>query len=184
MYRPVRRPTMTRERIGDCRVLFAFVLCLLGAGSVAAQEEDTRPVYEQVLTHYESMRQALLHDTLEGVERRAGSMREAVLYLKENFSAERAGIKPENAGDLKGILLPINTLCRLVEASGDIEEVRKTFSQLSDLLIRWRGWSTMRNRPVIAYCPMDQKSWLQPAGEIGNPYAGQKMPRCGKVVTE
>jgi hypothetical protein len=32
---------------------------------------------------------------------------------------------------------------------------------------------------------MHKKSWLQPAGdEIGNPYAGQSMPKCGEVVSK
>ena len=35
---------------------------------------------------------------------------------------------------------------------------------------------------VVAWCSMSKKSWLQPAGEIGNPYYGKEMPRCGEVV--
>jgi hypothetical protein len=37
---------------------------------------------------------------------------------------------------------------------------------------------------VVAYCPMEKKAWLQPDGEIENPYGGQAMPRCGRVVPE
>jgi hypothetical protein len=31
---------------------------------------------------------------------------------------------------------------------------------------------------------MAQKAWIQPKGEIGNPYLGQEMPKCGDVVKE
>jgi hypothetical protein len=31
---------------------------------------------------------------------------------------------------------------------------------------------------------MAQQVWLQPKGEIGNPYYGQSMARCGEVVSE
>jgi hypothetical protein len=31
---------------------------------------------------------------------------------------------------------------------------------------------------------MAQKVWLQPKGEIGNPYYGQSMARCGEFVSE
>lgn len=32
------------------------------------------------------------------------------------------------------------------------------------------------------YCPMVKRSWLQPEGDVGNPYFGRKMPGCGNVV--
>ena len=37
------------------------------------------------------------------------------------------------------------------------------------------------DRPVVAYCPMEKKAWLQPYEPIGNPYAPY-MLRCGEVV--
>ena len=38
-------------------------------------------------------------------------------------------------------------------------------------------------QPVVVFCSMAQKVWLQPKGEIGNPYYGSSMLRCGKVVS-
>ena len=38
-----------------------------------------------------------------------------------------------------------------------------------------------RDRPVVVYCPMEKKAWLQPDEAIGNPYV-PSMLRCGEVV--
>ena len=38
--------------------------------------------------------------------------------------------------------------------------------------------------PAVAFCSMAQKVWLQPSGEIGNPYYGQSMAWCGKFVSQ
>ena len=38
--------------------------------------------------------------------------------------------------------------------------------------------------PAVAFCSMTQKVWLQPSGEIGNPYYGQSMARCGEFVSQ
>ena len=45
-----------------------------------------------------------------------------------------------------------------------------------------RGDSRGVAEPAGAYCPMHKRSWLQPDGEIGNPYGG--MPRCGEIVAK
>jgi hypothetical protein len=37
---------------------------------------------------------------------------------------------------------------------------------------------------VVVYCAMAEKVWIQPKGEIGNPYYGQSMARCGEVVSK
>ena len=37
---------------------------------------------------------------------------------------------------------------------------------------------------VVAFCPMAGGSWVQPAGEIYNPYFGKQMLHCGHIVGE
>ncbi len=36
--------------------------------------------------------------------------------------------------------------------------------------------------PLVLYCPMVKKSWLQLAEKVGNPYEGKSMESCGNVV--
>jgi hypothetical protein len=40
--------------------------------------------------------------------------------------------------------------------------------------------STPGDRPAVAYCSMEKKSWLQPRGEITNPYVAAPMRACGE----
>jgi len=40
-------------------------------------------------------------------------------------------------------------------------------------------------RPSVAYCSMEKKSWLQPAGTpISNPYLDGGMRTCGQFVKD
>jgi hypothetical protein len=50
--------------------------------------------------------------------------------------------------------------------------------------VQYRAKVSGDDLPVVMYCPMVKRSWLQPAGEVGNPYHGQKMANCGYVVGE
>ena len=40
------------------------------------------------------------------------------------------------------------------------------------------------DKPVVAYCSMEKKSWLQPKGAITNPYVDAAMRACGEVKTQ
>jgi hypothetical protein len=58
---------------------------------------------------------------------------------------------------------------------GHYEAVRQAL--LTDKMVGGKG-------TIVAFCSMTKKSWLQPKGEIGNPYYGKSMPRCGEVVSK
>ena len=65
----------------------------------------------------------------------------------------------------------------------DLEAARDAFHALSKPLVRWRKGAG--EGPVVVYCAMKDRSWLQSADdEIGNPYYGQAMARCGEVVAK
>jgi len=67
----------------------------------------------------------------------------------------------------------------------DIEAVRVDFHALSDVLIAYvsKNKSSIGQLPLLAYCPMKDASWLQPDGELLNPYYGSKMLHCGSFKT-
>jgi hypothetical protein len=60
--------------------------------------------------------------------------------------------------------------------------MRAAFGSLSKALVRYRQL-VPDPAPVVVFCSMAQEVWLQPEGEIGNPYYGQSMARCGDVVS-
>ena len=71
--------------------------------------------------------------------------------------------------------------------ASDLGTARDAFYALSKPLVRWRAAVVASGRaedelPVVVYCSMAKRSWLQPAGTIGNPYHGQALAECGEIV--
>ena len=64
--------------------------------------------------------------------------------------------------------------------ANDIAVARTAFAALSEEVIKFRA-SGCCERPVVVYCSMEQKFWLQPKGEIGNPYVTAGMRHCGQI---
>lgn len=62
----------------------------------------------------------------------------------------------------------------------DLAAARIAFAALSDEVIKLRA-GDKGDRPIVAYCSMAKKSWLQPKGEISNPYYDASMRKCGEV---
>jgi hypothetical protein len=68
-----------------------------------------------------------------------------------------------------------------VAGTDDIEKARQAFAALSDAMIAYRA-TTSEPKPQVVYCSMAKHSWLQPKGNITNPYyADPAMRSCGEV---
>ncbi len=81
---------------------------------------------------------------------------------------------------VKALLPEIENRATSGRRSSDLESVRNEMAELTKPLVRWHGL-VEGSKPVVAYCPMVKKAWLQPDEAIGNPYAPY-MLRCGEVV--
>jgi hypothetical protein len=67
--------------------------------------------------------------------------------------------------------------------AGDLAQAREAFAELSDAMIAYRNKAAEEPKPEVVYCPMVKHSWLQPKGEINNPYYSDDpgMKSCGEV---
>ena len=108
---------------------------------------------------YEAARQALLSGSLDDVHRTASELADTASALKQRKIAERATAL-STAADLKG--------------------ARDSFAMLSEEVIYYRDVRS-GPRPVVVYCSMEKKSWLQPKGAITNPYVDASMRSCGEI---
>lgn len=115
-----------------------------------------------IYARYEAARQALLRASVAEVARAGTEL--AVAARAEKQDAIAAGADA-------------------LAVTKDLAAARIAFAQLSDAVIKFR-WSGCCERPVVVYCSMEKKSWLQPKGEIGNPYVAESMRRCGEVRAE
>jgi len=121
--------------------------------------------FDAVLGHYEAVRQALLADSMAGIPPHAA----AIAKLGKDAPAD---------------LVPlITTAASKLGAAKDLKTAREAFAELSKPLVRWRE-AVGGKGTIVAFCSMTKKSWLQPKGEIGNPYYGKSMSRCGEVVSK
>jgi hypothetical protein len=68
-------------------------------------------------------------------------------------------------------------------AAKTIAEARSAFGTLSIALEAYaqKTKSTLPADLHIAYCPMEDKPWLQKGKEIKNPYYGSQMLDCGSI---
>jgi Protein of unknown function (DUF3347) len=68
-------------------------------------------------------------------------------------------------------------------AAKTIAEARSAFGTLSEALEDYvkKTKSTLPADLHLAYCPMEDKPWLQKGKEIKNPYYGAQMLDCGTI---
>jgi hypothetical protein len=137
--------------------LTGAVAALGVAGYMFFQGTEAKPLFPR----YESVRQALLTESLDGVKARASSL----------ANDARASKQPEIASRADALA-----------KSKDIEAARHAFATLSDAMIAYRAAGDERPGPQVVYCSMAKHSWLQPKGDVSNPYYGDAAMRgCGEV---
>lgn len=160
-------------------LLASLLLPITATGQVPTQTPDK--AFPQIMRHYEAVRLALLSDSLEGVADHGHKIRGIVDHLSEHWNRERAGVSAEKADEAQALLPPISAAATQLAKAEDLDAARSALYSLSTPLVRYRKMVT-GELPIVAYCPMVKRSWLQPKGDIGNPYYGQSMPSCGEVV--
>jgi hypothetical protein len=156
-----------------------LTLMLVAASSLSASAAHAS-VFDDVFGHYEAIRQALIADSTEGIEAHAHAISSAAAGLAGNFSATAAAVNDSDAETVKSLLPEIQKRAGDVAAAADLKDVRQEMAMLTQPLVRWHRL-VEGSRPVVVYCPMERKAWLQPDEPVGNPY-DPSMLRCGEVV--
>ncbi len=136
--------------------------------------------FEKVMEHYEPIRLALLVDSMDGVNENGRAIGAELRALEVDFSAGRAGATGEAVVVVREHLDEMIAAADAIAAAESLEDARDGIYALTKPMVRWRHGVAEKGRPAVAYCSMYKRSWLQPDGEIGNPYGG--MPRCGEIV--
>jgi hypothetical protein len=139
--------------------------------------------FSEIAEHYEAIRHALLHDTTIGIEKDAEAIQLIALRLESRFDPAAAGVAARDALKCKKLLAEIITAAKRVARAEGITVAREAFADLSTAMVHYRQLVN-EERPEVVFCSMGKKFWLQPEGEIGNPYFGQAMPNCGEVVSQ
>lgn len=132
----------------------------LGCGRSPRPAAPAAATSSPILLNYENARLSLIDGSLADVQ---------VAAKRITNAADRAGQR--SLGD---------DAANLADAR-DLAAARRAFATLSEKVIDYH-----RTHPAegvaVAYCSLEKKSWLQPIGRIGNPYAGSDMRQCGEFV--
>ena len=162
-------------------ILGIAVLVLATVTPLATAGEDS--AFTAFNENYEAIRLALLHDNMKDVAKNARAIERSAAELQGDFSSGHAGVSEDSAAACKALLPEIGQAAGRLAKATDIASAREAFGALSTPMVRYREMAS-GDRPVVVYCAMAKKAWLQPDGEIGNPYYGQSMAKCGDVVSK
>ncbi len=70
-----------------------------------------------------------------------------------------------------------------IAESNDLKNQREHFTNLSAAMVVLAKESKLSTDPIYQmYCPMKKASWLSNSATIKNPYFGNDMLTCGKIV--
>ena len=156
-------------------ILLAALALLTAPAAVAADH-----AFAKIATQYEEIRQALLSDSTDGIREHALAIQFTASRLSRAFTADAAGVAEKDADAVRALLPEITERAGALAAADGLAAARTQLAELTKPLVRYHAL-VQGPRPVVAYCPMEKKSWLQPDEAIGNPYA-PSMLRCGEVV--
>jgi Cu(I)/Ag(I) efflux system membrane fusion protein len=170
---------MTMSILDKTFTLTGLIVLALGLGTGSAGAEEL-PM-ERVLNGYEKVRLVLLQDSTQGVSDQAAAMGQALEALAADLTVAKAGVPADQLEAAAGLLAEIRQGVEALASAESLTAARDAFYEISKPLVRYRAIAD-GDWPAVTYCPMARKSWLQPEGEIGNPYHGQGMPRCGEIV--
>jgi hypothetical protein len=156
-------------------LVLSLVLAAVAALPAAAADDG----FPTLAQHYESIRQALLHDGMDGVAEHGSQLAAAARELERGFSPAKAGVSAADAEAARALLPRIAAAADGVGRAADLKAAREGFTTLSERMIALAALAGADL--TVGYCPMAKASWLQPDGQVGNPYMGQKMARCGTL---
>jgi hypothetical protein len=136
------------------------------------QREDSTQQYQlsQLLSQYYNVKDALV----------AGNSRDAAAKAEEFIKiANSIDYKLISEGNINALLKDATP----ISETKDIKVQRAYFASLSENMLTLAKAMKLTAGPVYQqYCPMKKANWLSSEKEIRNPYYGNAMLTCGKVV--
>lgn len=162
-------------------IVLALFSILRSSGVSTAQAENR--AFDLMVEHYDAIRLQLLADSTSGVDGHATEIADIAARLSKRFDPVEAAVEPSHRPDCLRLLLEIKTAAGELAEATQLEGMRETFGALSASMVHYYEMTGRKDRMVV-FCPMLKQVWLQPSGEIGNPYYGTSMPRCGEIVSK
>jgi hypothetical protein len=159
--------------------LLAGVEDLPAATPTPAAAPNVGAAFDALMPSYDAARTALSADSLGDLAVPARELRRLVASLGPGLTAGAAGVPEGKLGEVRALLPGLRKAADALVSAGALPAARDAFFDLSKALIAWRKLAG--KGPDVAYCPMENRSWLQaPGTPIENPYGGRPMAGCGQ----
>lgn len=126
------------------------------------EEVMSKDEMDGIFKHYLAIRELLSKDKVEKVEFHAKEMSsqlDKLIGALESIKTSSSNLKTDN-----------------------VEEARKGFAALSQSVLSYLKQYSYSDETYGFYCSMVKESWLQEHDQIGNPYYGSKMYKCGEMA--
>jgi Cu(I)/Ag(I) efflux system membrane fusion protein len=144
-------------------------------GSAFAGTEKFDAQMQKVVEPYLKIQELLALDSTNGVAELAKKIVAASKKL------DTKTITGEHANHFTSIPSDLNRAAEELSKAKDLKSARAHFKEISQALAVWAGVSKPKDINVM-YCPMAKANWLQKESKVHNPYYGQEMLSCGKIV--
>lgn len=157
---------------------FALALILLSVLPLGAADSPGKcPAcsFSEVQQPYDAVRLALTAERLPAAKKEAAKLR-AAAQAEQAWAKTATGRGPE----LVKPFARVAAAAAKIEGASSITDARKAFGEASEAM-RAAMKAAERDDFLVVYCPMVKLHWMQPKGEIRNPY-GAEMPNCGRPV--
>lgn len=147
-----------------------ITISLLLSAKIYSQDSTQQKQLSQLLTYYYSIKDALV----------AGNANTAAVSADQFIKiANSIDYKLISEGNINALLKDATP----ISESRDIKVQREHFSNLSDNMATVAKAVKLTGDPIYQqYCPMKKANWLSRDKDIKNPYYGNAMLTCGKVV--
>ncbi len=165
------------------RLPIASLVLLLAGGIPAAGSTEESNAFREISAHYEAIRLALVDDSLADVADHARAIEHRMHELAKNFDAKSAGVPKEKSAECESLLPEVASAAAALAEKESLDGAREALFELSKPMGRYRKLAGIEGTTVV-FCSMAKKAWIQPHGEIGNPYMGEAMPTCGEVIAD
>lgn len=153
------------------KILFLATLLLSGFIQKSySQDSTSQKQLSQLLTDYYSMKDALV----------AGNSNTTAIKSEEFLkTANGIDYKIITEGNINALLKDATA----ISETRNINKQREYFANLSNNLAALAKLVKFSSKPIYkAYCPMKKANWLSSEKDIKNPYYGNSMLTCGKII--
>ena len=165
--------------------------CSGAAGGVTASLASASPMHDMdmdmsaAVEHSGAIAAILAADETKGVAGHADGMAKALgIEAGEHAGHDMKGMSADEDSPHAAIAAQ---LAILSDESVSITDARGAFLSLEEAFIPLAeaAYTRQDGEPewAVYHCGMAKGSWIQPTGEVANPFYGSKMQHCGKKIT-